>query len=92
VSTAEFELLTALVGLLGFGTFGLIGLRMFLNYRVRRLTANAGGDEVRRLAETVEELQRDLADTRADLTDVHERMDFAERLLTKARDEGRLPS
>jgi len=92
VSTAEFELLTVLMALLGFGTFSLIGLRMFLNYRVRRLGAGGGNEQIGQLAEAVDDLRRDLADTRADLADLHERMDFAVRLLTRARDEGRLPS
>jgi hypothetical protein len=92
VTTAEFELLTVLTALLGFGTFSLIGLRMFLNYRVRRLSAGAGSEQIGQLSEAVDDLRRDLADTRADLADIHERVDFAERLLTRARDEGRLPS
>lgn len=91
MSTAEFEMLTMVIAMFGAGTFTLIGLRMFLTYRAQRLGAGkGGGEQLAQLTETVEELRRDLADTRADLAEVHERVDFAERLLTKARDEGRV--
>jgi hypothetical protein len=83
------EIVATLVSFFGAGTFLLIGLKMFLTYRSNRLS-HAGGDQVRQLTETVEDLRRDLADTRAELADVHERVDFAERLLTRARDAGRL--
>jgi hypothetical protein len=83
------EIVAILVTFFGAGTFLLIGLKMFLTYRSNRLS-NAGGDQVRQIAETVEDLRRDLAETRAELADVHERVDFAERLLTRARDAGRL--
>lgn len=83
------EIVATLVSFFGAGTFLLIGLKMFLTYRSNRLS-HTGGDQVRQLTETVEDLRRDLADTRAELADVHERVDFAERLLTRARDAGRL--
>jgi hypothetical protein len=89
MSPNEVEALAIVSTIFGGGAFLLITIRMFLNYRIRRLTG--GGEQVAQLTEAVEELRRDLADTRADLVDVHERMDFAERLLTQAREEGRLP-
>jgi hypothetical protein len=88
VSPGAFETLAVLTAFFGTGTFVLIGLRMFLTYRARRFAGS--GEDVRRLTDAVEELRRDLVDTRADLGDLHERVDFAERLLTKARDAGRL--
>ena len=88
MSPNDLEALAIVTTIFGGGTFLLIALRMFLTYRVRRL--GGGGEQVAQLTEAVEELRRDLADTRADLAEVHERVDFAERLLTKAREEGRL--
>jgi hypothetical protein len=85
----EVEALAIVATIFGGGTFVLLGLRMFLNYRVRRL--GGGGEQVARLTEAVDDLRHDLAETRGDLAEVHERLDFAERLLTQARDEGRLP-
>lgn len=84
---AELEALMMLTTFFGGGTFLLIGLKMFFNYRARRITTGAGSEEVRQLRETVEDLRRDVADTRADLVDVNERIDFAERLLTRGRGE-----
>jgi hypothetical protein len=89
MTPGELETIAILTAFFGTGTFLLIGLKMFLTYRSRRLPGS-GGEDVRQLSETVDDLRRDLADTRAELADVHERMDFAERLLTKARDAGRL--
>jgi hypothetical protein len=89
MSPNEVEALAIVTTVFGGGTFILIAIRMFLNYRIRRL--GAGGEHVSQLTDAVEGLRRDLIETRADLADVHERLDFAERLLTQARDEGRLP-
>ncbi len=86
---AELEVLAIVTTLFGVGTFTLIGLRMFLTYRAKRFE-NPGPEQVQRLVETMEALRQDVADTRAELSDLHERVDFAERLLTKARDGGRL--
>ena len=88
MSTGELEIIAILTAFFGSGTFLLIGLKMFFNHRARRFTGT-GGEEVRQLQDTVEDLRRDLADTRAELADVHERVDFAERLLTRGRDPGR---
>jgi hypothetical protein len=88
MSPGALETLAVLTAFFGSGTFVLIGLKMFLTYRAKRFSA-VGGDQLRQLAETVQDLRRDLADTRAELSDVHERLDFAERLLTRARAAGR---
>jgi uncharacterized coiled-coil protein SlyX len=85
----EVEALAILTMVLGGGTVLLLTIRMFLNYRLRRL--GGGGDQIAELSDAVQDLRRDLAETRADLADVHERIDFAERLLAQARDERRLP-
>jgi len=85
----ELETIAIITSFFGAGTFLLIGLKMFLTYRSNRLS-NAGGEQLHQLADTVEDLRRDLADTRAELADVHERVDFAERLLARTRDAGRL--
>lgn len=89
MTPVEFEMLAVLTGFLGTGTLLLIGLKMFLSYRAKRF-ANPENEHLSQLVESVEDLRRDLVDTRAELADVHERVDFTERLLTKARDAGRL--
>lgn len=47
----------------------------------------AAGDE-----ERVERLDREVQELRGELGEVHERLDFAERLLAQQREAGRLPA
>jgi len=42
-------------------------------------------------AEELDELRADLDHVRAELGEMHERLDFTERLLTQSRDRGELP-
>jgi len=79
------DVTAALIAFLGFGTFSLIGLRMFLSYRARRLELSSGrGDS--RVDELVEDLRTEVQALRGDLGELHERMDFAERLLTRGQE------
>jgi hypothetical protein len=73
------------------GTFTLTGLRMFLNYRVKRFS-QSGGDDTQRLEESVASLRDEVYQLRNDITDLHERLEFTERVLAQARqpDERRL--
>lgn len=87
-----------LIAMFASAGFLLTGMRMFFNYRVHRLeaerkAAGAGADQVRQLAETVDAMQEHLIAMRDDLAEIHERMDFAERVLTQGKhgDPPRLP-
>jgi hypothetical protein len=82
MSTSQVEVLATLIGFLGAGTFLLIGLRMFLTHRARRLRGEGGAE----LAEAVTGLRDDVHALRDEITDLHERVDFAERLLAQQRD------
>lgn len=84
MSQAELEVLAALVGFLSSGTFVLIGFRMFLNYRAKRLTGGRADGET---LEALEAMRRELEGVRVEVGDLHERMDFAERLLTRGRSD-----
>lgn len=86
MTNAELEVVGALLGLVFTGTFTLVGLRMFLTYRAKRL--GSGGAQLDQLTEAVDDLRRDLAQTRVELSEVHERIDFAERLLARGRGPG----
>jgi hypothetical protein len=77
------DTIAPLIALLGLGTFSLIGLRMFLAYRTRRLELGAGRGDAGRVDELVEELRAELQQLRGDVTELHERMDFTERVLTR---------
>jgi len=74
-----------LIAMFGFGAFTLIGLRMFLAYRARRLELTARGPSPH-MEELVEELRQEVLALRADVGDLHERIDFAERLLAKGNE------
>jgi hypothetical protein len=73
---------TALVG-----TFSIFGLKILVSARKGR-----GGvidkEEVQRLAETVEGLQDQMFQVRDAVSELHERVDFAERLLTRGEKRG----
>lgn len=75
-----------LIALLGLGTFSLIGLRMFLGYRARRLELNAGRGASDRVEDLIEDLRNEVQLLRGDVGELHERVDFAERLLTRGQD------
>lgn len=92
--TSQVEILASLIGFLGGGTFLLIGLRMFFAYRARRV---GGGEGTKELAETVSELRDDMRALREEMLDLHERVDFTERVIAQQRDarapaDKRLPS
>jgi hypothetical protein len=82
----------ALIALFGMAGFSLTGLKMFLNYRAKRLELSGGSADTRRLEELVGELRDEVRlearYLRAEITDLQERMDFAERLLTRGQSGG----
>lgn len=80
------DAIAPLVALLGLGTFSLIGLRMFLGYKARRLELSSGRGDAGRVDELVEELRNEVQALRGDLGELHERMDFAERMLTRGQE------
>jgi hypothetical protein len=74
-----------LIALFAFGTFSLIGLRMYLNYRARRLEL-ADSAPSPHLSEAVDELRQEVQALRGEVGDLQERVDFAERLLTRGQE------
>jgi hypothetical protein len=70
------------------GGFSLAGLSMILRARAGR-RGEFKHEEVEQLTEAVEGLQEQMLQVREAVTDLHERVDFAERLLTKGRKQGR---
>jgi hypothetical protein len=83
---AILDAIGPLIALLGLGTFSLIGLRMFLGYKARRLELSSGRGDSGRVEEMVEELRDEMQQLRIAVGDLHERVDFAERLLTRGQD------
>lgn len=62
----------------------LVGLRMYWNYKTRRLELERGGTPAH-LTELVEDLRADVHALRGDVGEMQERLDFAERLLTRGQ-------
>ncbi len=73
-------------------------VRMSLSYKygygrggARRHRETGDPEEQRRLEETVLELSDQVAQLRTELVELGERMDFAERVLVRGRDDAKLP-
>ena len=76
----EAQVLSTIFGVFG----GVTALGLILRFMLRKKELDVGtGDSG--LAHAVDALRDDLNDTRAQLAEVHERLDFTERLLTEAR-------
>lgn len=86
------DFVSAMVFLVAFGSFSLVGLRMFLKYRLERLKGGGGGAETKRLEEAVGQLRDEVYLLRNDLGDMHERIEFTERLMARgSQPPDRLP-
>ena len=64
----------------------LVGLRMYWNYKTRRLEIEAAKGSGP-LEDAVEELRAEVHQLRGELGELHERVDFAERLLARGGGE-----
>jgi hypothetical protein len=88
VTPGNIETLITVIGIVGFFSLGLVGLKIFVSAWVKRKELAQGGD-AQRLLEAFELLRSDQDELRAQLNgeiaDLHERLDFAERLLTKGQ-------
>jgi hypothetical protein len=59
--------------------------------RIQGQVPTANAEELRNIRESHETLAADLDNARQDIAELQERMDFAERLLARKRDESALP-
>jgi len=71
--------LLALLIMLG----GALGITWMITESRARSALPRGDEETRQLREAVQELQLDMEAVRNELTEVYERLDFTERLLTR---------
>ncbi len=87
---AAIEALGVITAMALLGGFGLAGMKMIMSYRLQRLRATApGGRDVERLTGEVEELSEQLELARQEIADLHERVDFTERVLAAKEPEAR---
>ena len=79
-----------LAAIITIGTMVLVGMKMRLNAKVR-LQQGSKGEELDPLTDAVEGLAEEMRMLRDEYGELHDRMDFAERLLARANspDEAR---
>ncbi len=70
-----------------FGVSGAVSaLALILRFKLKKSELETRGSNDHHLGPALESLRDDLNDTRAQLAEVQERLDFTERLLTEARE------
>lgn len=79
------EAIAPLIAMIGFGTFTLLGLRMYFGFKARRLEIEAGRP-LGNAEELIERLRDEVQMLRGDVGELQERVDFAERLLTRGKE------
>ena len=87
------EDIVAIVFLFGGGTLLALSLSPIgraIADRIKGVGPGSSGDVVRRLEETQDHVLNELDALRQEVVEVHERLDFTERLLANQRDLGRL--
>jgi len=80
---AILDAIAPLIALVGLGTFSLIGLRMLLSYKARRLELSAGHRDTNGMEDLIDDLRSEVQLLRGEVGELHERVDFAERLLAR---------
>lgn len=75
------ELLAPVFAITAVGTMILIGLKMRYTHKANLMQTGAP-QRVERLTEAVQQLHEDFRVLRDEVTELHERVDFAERMLT----------
>jgi hypothetical protein len=92
---AVAEILGPVFALTGMGTMILIGMKMRYTHLRHTKLAKGAGQEVEQLADAVDSLRDEVRELREGMVDLHERVEFAERMLTRGRaegDQGALPA
>jgi hypothetical protein len=88
MTPGNIETLITVIGVMGFVSLGLVGLKIVVSAWVKRKELAAGGD-AQKLLEAIEILRSEQDELRTqmstEIADLHERVDFAERLLAKGQ-------
>ena len=86
MSPEILEAIGPFFGLTAFGAIVLIGMRMRYKYKIDSMAAPKS-EQTQRLVEAVDGLYEQTQLLREEVGELQERLDFHERLLTKARGE-----
>ena len=81
------EILGPAFVLTAMGAFILVGIKMRFTHKYRMLNRE-NPEQVERLTDAVQALHEDVRVMRDEMLELHERMDFAERMLTSGKEEG----
>ncbi len=65
------------------GVFGLMGLKVWSNHKLKMRETPDGDNE--RLTEAVQQLHDEVGSMREEVAELHERVDFTERMLSEVR-------
>ena len=84
---AVMESVVMLVGLLGMGGVVLLGMRMRYEYKSKKLEQSTSVEDMERLVDALDGLYDQAKAIREEMGELQERMDFHERLLTKAKEK-----
>ena len=70
-----------IIAIIGF--FGLMGLKTWSNHKLKMREIPGGDNE--RLTEAVQQLHDEFGSMQEELAEIHERVDFTERMLSEVR-------
>ena len=93
MTPSNIELLITVLGALAGGGMGLVAVKIVVSAWIRKKELAAGEGEIDKLVEAVEALRSETAFMRdqlgAEISDVHERLEFAERMLTRGTSDNK---
>ncbi len=78
------EAIGPVLAIISIGTMILVGMKMRLSAKVQ-LQQGSKGEDVERLADAVDGLHEEVRILREEYGELHERMDFAERMLSSGK-------
>jgi len=79
------DVIAPFLAIFGVGTMVLIGMKLRYNYKARLAERSGSSEDVERLNGVVGDLIDDIHSMREGLTDLNERLEFTERMLTQGR-------
>ena len=82
------ESIGPVLAILGVGSMILIGVKLRFSHKEKMRLGEGGSAETQRLEEEVATLRDEVHGMREGFAELYERVEFAERLLTKGRAEG----
>ncbi len=82
------EVIGPVTAILGLGTMILIGVKLRYSHKEKMRLGEGGSGVTERLGEDVAVLRDEVRLLREDFAEMYERLEFAERLLTKGRADG----